>query len=49
MRGGQRAVVIGASQNKERVRPEAAVSKITGSSGGDAKGSSITYSGGARG
>lgn len=49
LRGDQRGVVMGASQNKERARPEIPASKITGSSGNDAKGSAITYSGGARG
>ncbi|MHB1618471.1 MAG: CsoS2 family carboxysome shell protein [Sulfuricella sp.] len=49
MRGDQRGVVMGASQNKDRDRPEIPASKITGSSGNDAKGSAITYSGGARG
>lgn len=49
LRGDQRGVVIGASQMKDRDRPELPMSKITGSSGNDAKGSAITYSGGARG
>ena len=49
LRGDQRGVVMGAAQNKERARPEIPVSKITGSSGNAAKGSAITYSGGARG
>ena len=49
LRGGQRNVVMGAAQNKDRERPEIPASKITGSSGNDAKGSAITYSGGARG
>jgi hypothetical protein len=49
MRGELRNTMIGASQLKERERPELPVSKITGSSGNDAKGSLITYSGGARG
>ncbi|MDP2027492.1 CsoS2 family carboxysome shell protein [Sulfuriferula sp.] len=49
LRGDQRGAVMGASQLKERERPELPVSKITGSSGNDAKGSAITYSGGARG
>ncbi len=49
LRGDPRGVVIGAAQNKERARPEIPVSKITGSSGNAAKGSAITYSGGARG
>lgn len=49
MRGEQRSPMIGAAQLKERERPELPVSKITGSSGNDAKGSAITYSGGARG
>ena len=41
--------VMGASQQKSRERVELPISKITGSSGTDAKGSCITYSGGARG
>ncbi|WP_223272271.1 CsoS2 family carboxysome shell protein [Sulfurirhabdus autotrophica] len=49
MRGEQRGAVIGASQLKDRERPELPVSRITGSSGNDSKGSAITYSGGARG
>jgi hypothetical protein len=49
LRGGLRGVVIGAAQNKGRERPENPPSKMTGSSGNDAKGSAITYSGGARG
>lgn len=49
MRGEQRMPMVGAAQLKERERPELPVSKITGSSGNDAKGSAITYSGGARG
>lgn len=49
LRGEQRGAVIGASQLKDRERPELPVSRITGSSGNDAKGSAITYSGGARG
>lgn len=49
LRGDQRGVVMGASQNKDRERPEIPPSKITGSSGNDAKGAAITYSGGARG
>jgi hypothetical protein len=49
LRGGERGVAMGASQNKDRERPEIPASKITGSSGNDAKGSAITYSGGARG
>ena len=49
IRGDQRGVLIGASQLKDRDRPELPMSKITGSSGSDAKGSAITYSGGARG
>ncbi len=48
-RRGAPATAIGASQLKDRERAEVAVSKITGSSGNDAKGSYITYSGGARG
>ena len=49
IRGEQRNPMIGAAQLKGRERPELPVSKITGSSGNDAKGSAITYSGGARG
>jgi len=49
LRGDQRGAVIGASQWKDRERPELPISRITGSSGNDAKGSAITYSGGARG
>ena len=49
LRGEQRGAVIGASQLKDRERPELPVSRITGSSGNDTKGSAITYSGGARG
>ena len=49
MRGEQRKSMVGASQLKDRERPELPASKITGSSGNDAKGSAITYSGGARG
>lgn len=49
MRGEQRNPMIGAAQLKELERPELPASKITGSSGNDAKGSAITYSGGARG
>lgn len=49
LRGEQRGALIGASQLKDRERPELPVSRITGSSGNDAKGSAITYSGGARG
>ncbi|MHB8247390.1 MAG: CsoS2 family carboxysome shell protein [Acidithiobacillus sp.] len=50
LRGGdQRGAVIGASQWKDHERPELPISRITGSSGNDAKGSAITYSGGARG
>ncbi|MEY2333835.1 CsoS2 family carboxysome shell protein [Acidithiobacillus ferrianus] len=48
-RGDQRGMVTGASQRKDRERPELPISRITGSSGNDAKGSVITYSGGARG
>ena len=48
-RGDQRGAVMGASQLKDRERPELPMSRITGSSGSDAKGSAITYSGGARG
>ncbi len=49
LRGDQRGAVMGASQLKDRERPELPMSRITGSSGSDAKGSAITYSGGARG
>lgn len=49
IRGDQRGLMIGASQLKDRERPELPTSRITGSSGNDAKGSAITYSGGARG
>lgn len=49
IRGEQRVAMKGAAQMKDRERPELPVSKITGSSGNDAKGSAITYSGGARG
>ena len=49
LRGAQRSAMPGAAQIKERERAELPVSKVTGSSGSDAKGSSITYSGGARG
>ena len=49
LRGGQRGTVMGASQNKEREHPEVPISKVTGSSGNADKGSTITYSGGARG
>ena len=49
MRGEQRGGLLGASQLKDRERPEIPVSRITGSSGNDSKGSAVTYSGGARG
>lgn len=52
LRGEQRTAAgsgMGASQQKSRERVEVPVSKITGSSGNDSKGSTITYSGGARG
>lgn len=49
MRGDSRGTMSGASQMKGRERIEVPVSKITGSSGNDSKGSTITYSGGARG
>lgn len=49
LRGDQRGMVMGASQLKDHERPELPISRITGSSGNDAKGSAITYSGGARG
>ncbi len=48
-RRGTVAAVMNASQLKDRERVELPASKITGSSGNDAKGSYITYSGGARG
>ena len=52
LRGESRAAVgalMGAAQQKSRERVELPMSKVTGSSGTDAKGSAITYSGGARG
>ena len=52
LRGEPRAAVgalMGAAQQKSRERVELPMSKVTGSSGTDAKGSAITYSGGARG
>ena len=49
LRGEQRGAVPGASQMKDRERPELPISRVTGSSGNDARGSFITYSGGARG
>ena len=49
IRGAQRSAMPGAAQMKERERAELPIGKITGSSGSDANGSSITYSGGARG
>jgi len=49
IRGENRSAMQGAAQMKERERAELPISKITGSSGTDMKGSSITYSGGARG
>lgn len=49
IRGAQRSAMPGAAQMKEVERPELLISKVTGSSGTDMKGSSITYSGGARG
>ena len=49
LRGDQRGKVLGASQMKDRERPALPTSRVTGSSGNDAKGSPITYSGGARG
>ena len=49
LRGNQRGTVIGASHLKGRERVELPMSRITGSSGNDAKGSAVTYSGGARG
>ena len=49
LRGDQRGTLVGAAQLKDRERPELPISRVTGSSGNDARGSSITYSGGARG
>ena len=49
LRGDQRGTLVGAAQLKDRERPDLPISRVTGSSGNDAKGSSITYSGGARG
>ena len=49
IRGSQRSAMPGAAQMKEVERAELPIGKITGSSGTDMKGSSITYSGGARG
>lgn len=49
LRGEQRSPMVGAAQLKDREKPALPMSRITGSSGNDAKGSAITYSGGARG
>jgi len=49
LRGEQRSSMVGAAQLKDREKPALPISRITGSSGNDAKGSAITYSGGARG
>ena len=49
LRGEARALMIGAHANKDRERPDAADTKITGSSGNAAKGAAVTVSGGARG
>lgn len=49
LRGEQRSLIAGAAQLKDREKPALPISRITGSSGNDAKGSAITYSGGARG
>ncbi len=49
IRGAQGGGMSGAAQMKQRERAELPIGKVTGSSGTDAKGSSITYSGGARG
>ena len=49
IRGNQGSAMPGAAQMKVVERAELPISKITGSSGTDMKGSSITYSGGARG
>ena len=49
LRGEPRSLMVGAAQLKDREKPELPMSRITGSSGNDAKGSAITYSGGARG
>jgi hypothetical protein len=40
---------LGAAGAKQREKPELPISKITGSSGNSAAGSTVTYSGGARG
>ena len=49
-RGDQRSMAMQtAAMKKEREHPQVAPSKITGSSGNTATGSTITYSGGARG
>ncbi|WP_410473442.1 CsoS2 family carboxysome shell protein [Guyparkeria sp. TX1] len=49
MRGQARGAVRNAWVNREVPRPDVPASKITGSSGSDMNGSTITYSGGARG
>ncbi len=49
LRGEPRSLIAGAAQLKDREKPALPISRITGSSGNDAKGSAITYSGGARG
>lgn len=49
LRGEQRSLIAGAAQLKDREKPALPISRITGSSGNDTKGSVITYSGGARG
>ncbi len=49
IRGNQRSTIPGAAQMKVIERAELPIGKVTGSSGTDMKGSSITYSGGARG
>ena len=49
IRGNQGSAMPGAAQMKVVERAELPIGKITGSSGTDMKGSSITYSGGARG
>ncbi len=49
LRGGQRSGDSGTSLMKGRVRSEAPVIQVTGSSGSDGQGPSVTYSGGTRG
>ncbi len=46
---GQRGNESGTSQTKDRIRPATSVIQVTGSSGSDAQGPSVTYSGGTRG